>query len=211
MTCLWAIEATAFARVADGRIRCSAEAGHAREHLLGLVRWLPTRADARSFTGASEQSATSWAALRGRTPVTAPWNLAMILAGAAAASTGRLLTGPATTAETVVAAGVGALAALGVVLVPRATRARLIAVIVGAAVLITASVVQSAHAPMVALLPWLAVMTAYVYFVNHSLRTMGRWGRQLRAGLVRISAPAARLALGRETWVALTAPGRADA
>ncbi len=211
VTCRWAIEATAFARVADGRIRWSAEAGHAREHLLGLVRWLPTRADRRSFTGPSEQSAASWAALRGRTPVTAPWNLAMILAGAAAASTGRLLTGPGTAAETAVAAGFGALAALGVVLVPRATRARLVAVSLGAAVLITASVLQSAQAPVVALLPWLAVMTAYVYFVSHSLRTMGRWGRQLRAGLVRISAPVARLAIGRETWVALTATGRADA
>jgi hypothetical protein len=215
VTCRWAIEATAFARVTGDRVTWSAEAGHAREHLLGLVRWLPTRADPRSFTDPSEPGATSWAALRGRTAVTAPWNLAMILAGAAAASTGRLLTGPGTAAEAAVSAVLGALAALGVVTVPqaaaRATRARLAAAIVGAVVLLIPFALQAVGSPIVALLPWLAVVTAYVYFVSHSLRTMGRCGRQLRAGLMRMSAPVARLALGRETWTALTAARRVDA
>jgi hypothetical protein len=38
----WAVEATAFGRVRHGQIRWTANAGHAREHLLALVRWLPT-------------------------------------------------------------------------------------------------------------------------------------------------------------------------
>jgi hypothetical protein len=215
VTCRWAIEATAFARLADDRIRWSADAGHAREHLLGLVRWLPTRADPRSFTDPSERSTTCWAALRGRTPVTAPWNLAMIVAGAAAAVTGRLLTGPTTAVQAVVAAVLGALAALGVVAVSsataRAARARLLVVVVGAAVLMTAFVLQSAGTVMVALVPWLAVLSAYVYFVSHSLRTMGRWGGQVRTRLRRMLAPLARLVFGRETWAVLATTERIDA
>jgi hypothetical protein len=215
VTCRWAIEATAFARLRDDHISWSAEAGHAREHLLGLVRWLPTRTDPRSFTDPSEPSATCWAALRGRTPVTAPWNLAMIVAGATAALTGRLLTGSTTAAQATVATVLGALVALGVVTASsaaaRATRTRLIAVVVGAAALMTAFLLQSAGTPMLALLPWLAVMTAYMYFVSHSLRTMGRWGGQVRARLRRMLAPLARLVFGRDTWVALAATERVNA
>jgi hypothetical protein len=215
VTCRWAIEATAFARLADDRIRWSADAGHAREHLLGLVRWLPTRADPRSFTDPAERSATCWAALRGRTPVTAPWNLAMIVAGAAAAVTGRLLTGSATATQTTVAAVLGALAALGVVTVSsassRAARTRLLAVIVGAAVLMATFTLEATGSPVVAVVPWLAVLSAYVYFVSHSLRTMGRWGGQVRAGLRRMLAPSARLVFGRETWSVLATTERVDA
>lgn len=138
----------------------------------------------------------------------APWNLA-ILAGAAAALTGRLLTGSATAAQATVAAVPGALATLGVVVVSaaaaRAVRARLLGVVVGAAALVVAFTLQPAGAPVVALLPWLAVMTAYLYFVRHSLRTMGRWGGQVRGLLLRMLAPLGRLVFGRETWVALAA------
>jgi hypothetical protein len=60
----------------------------------------------------------------------------------------------------------------------------------------------------VALLPWLAVLLAYVYFVSHSQRTTGLWGRRLRARLGDLLAPVARLVIGRETWSAMA--GRAD-
>jgi hypothetical protein len=207
VTCRWAIEATAFARLRGDQISWSAEAGHAREHLLGLVRWLPTRTDVRSFTDPHERSVKTWAALRGGTPVSAPWNLAMILAGAAAALTGRLLTGPATPVQAGLATVLGALAALGVV---TASRARVLAVAIGAAVLLPGFALQSAGAPVVALLPWLAVVIAYVYFINHSMRTTGMWGRRLRAGFSEMLAPVARLALGHETWTVLTAAERVD-
>jgi hypothetical protein len=214
VTCRWAIEATAFARLQGDRVSWSAEAGHAREHLLGLVRWLPGRADPRSFTDPQERTATSWAALRSGTPVSAPWNLAMMLAGAAAALTGRLLTAPTTAAQATVAAVLGGLAALGVVTASaataRATRVRLLGVMVGAAALAAVFAFQSARAPVVALLPWLAVVTAYVYFISHSMRTMGVWGQRLRAGVGEMLAPVARLALGRETWLVLTAAERVD-
>ncbi len=207
VTCRWAIEATAFARLNGDRVSWSAKAGHAREHLLGLVRWLPTRVDARSFTDADQQDTKSWAALRGGTAMSAPWNLAMILAGAAAALTGRLLTAPPTAAQAMVTAVLGGLAAAGVA---TATRARLLAVAIGGAVLLTGFTLQSAGAPVVALLPWLAVAIAYVYFVGHSMRTMGLLGRRVRAGFCEMLAPLARLALGRETWVVLTAAERVD-
>jgi hypothetical protein len=206
VTCRWAIEATAFARVQGDRITWSAKAGHAREHLLGLVRWLPTRADPRSFVDPGQPTAASWTALRGGTPVSAPWNLAMIVAGAASALTGRLLTGPTTTAQAAMAAALGALAALGVV---TAARARLLAVAVGGAVLLSVLAWQSAGAP-VAVLPWLAVVLAYVYFVGHSMRTMGALGRRLQSGSAVLLAPLARVAIGRETWTVLTAAERAD-
>jgi hypothetical protein len=207
VTCRWAVEAIAFARLQGDRISWSAEAGHAREHLLGLVRWLPTRTDSRSFTDPHERSTKTWAALRGGTPVSAPWNLATILAGAAAALTGRLLTGPTTAAQAVVVAVLGALAAVGVV---TAAQERMLALAIGAAVLLTGFALQSAGAPVVALLPWLAVVTAYVYFISHSMGTMGVLGRRLRRGLGEMLAPAARLALGRETWMVLTATERVD-
>jgi hypothetical protein len=207
VTCRWAIEATAFARLQGDRVSWSAEAGHAREHLLGLVRWLPTRAGPHCFTDPYHRSAASWAALRGGTPLSAPWNLAMIVAGAGAALTGRLLTGPTTAVQATVSAVLGALVAVGVV---PAARKRMLAVAIGAAVLLTGFALQSTGAPVVALLPWLAVVTAYVYFISHSMRTMGLWGKRLRAGLREVLAPAARLALGRETWIVLTAAERVD-
>jgi hypothetical protein len=214
VTCRWAIEATAFARVRAERITWSAQAGQAREHLLGLVRWLPALVGARSFTDPRERSATSWAALRGRTPVLAPWNLAVIVAGAAAALTGRLLVGSPTAVQAAVAAALGGLAALVVVLAPRSTgRAagvRLLAVFAGAAVLVATLLVQAADAAAVALLPWLAVLLAYAYFTNHSMRTMGRWGRWLRGRFGELLAPVARLTIGDETWSALARTERVD-
>ena len=204
VTCRWAIEATAFARLRGDRVSWSAEAGQAREHLLGLVRWLPARTGPRSFTDPDEQSVQCWAALRGRTRLSAPWNLAMLVAGAAAALTGRLLTGSTTAGAAVLVAALGALAALGVITTAR----RLVAVAAAAAVLAATFVAQSAGP--VALLPWLAVLLAYVYFVSHSQRTTGLWGRQVRARLGGLLAPVGRLVIGRETWSALTVAGRTD-
>jgi hypothetical protein len=169
------------------------------------VRWLPARTGPRSFTDPHERSTKCWAALRGRTRLSAPWNLAMIVAGAAAALTGRLLTDATTTTEAAATAALGALAALGVV---TTARLRLIAVAAGAAVLVAVLVAQSVS--VVAVLPWLAVLAAYVYFVSHSQQTMGLWGRRLRAHLCAMLAPAARLAIGHETWATLTAAQRAD-
>jgi hypothetical protein len=190
VTARWAIEATAFARLRHGRVVWMADAGHAREHLLALVRWLPSQA------GPAESS-VGWAALRGRTPVRAPWNLATVAAGAGAAVTGRLLTGPATAAEMLITAAAGGSAALVVVLAPRGRWAA-----VAACGAVLAGVLAMRHAPaaVVAVLPWCAVLAAYARFSGQTLRTMGELGKRLRGGLARSLLPAGRILVGRDTW-----------
>ena len=195
VTSRWAVEATAFARLHGGRVVWTAEAGQAREHLLALVRWLPSHAGPNDATG----SASGWAALRGGTPVLAPWNVAAVVAGAAAALTGRLLTGPCGTGQACVVAVVGAAAALAPVVLPTH---RWPAVASGGVVLFATLWLQGAPAPAVALLPWLMVTLAYGYCTGLSLRTMGRAGRRVRAVLGGLLAPVARLVVGRETFEA---------
>jgi hypothetical protein len=199
VTSRWAIEATAFARLHLDRVSWTADAAHAREHLLALVRWLPKRPNHRDV--ALDGSAAGWAALRGRTPLSAPWNLAMIVAGTAAALTGRLLTGHATPGEAALTATVGGLTAWATV---RAPRGRSAATAVAAVVLLSVLALQDGPRPLLALLPWLAVMTAYLRFIGRSLRTMGGLGSRLRAALGMLLAPAARVTVGRDTWDVLT-------
>jgi hypothetical protein len=194
VTSRWAIESTAFARLRDGQVEWVASAGQAREHLLALARWLPTHADVQAT------SAKDWAAVRTRTPVLAPWNVAMIVAGGSAAVTGLLLTAPASPGATAVAMTTGALAALAAVV---AGRGRGVAVALGAVALVAVLMTQDTTAPVLAALPWLALMSAYLRFSGQCLRTMGAAGERLRAGLRSALAPAGRLLIGRETWNAL--------
>jgi hypothetical protein len=195
----WVLEATAFARVDGGRLVWAAHARQAREHLLGLVRWVPSRT--------TERDTADWAVLRGPTPVTAPWNLALVLSGTAAGLTGRLLTGPATAAQAVAAAAVGGVAATAAVLVPRG---RVAVVLVGAAVGFGVMVLGQAPRPLAAVLPWLAVMTAYLVFGSRRLSTIGVPSRRARSAAVAVLAPVARAVVGRETWGALRAGGRRE-
>ncbi|GAB2614951.1 hypothetical protein Aab01nite_27130 [Paractinoplanes abujensis] len=207
VTSRWAIESTAFARLRNDRLVWRCEARHAREHLLALVRWLPERLDARHIGGPADGSVTGWAALRGRTPLSAPWNLAAIVAGTAAVISGRLLTGPATAGDVAVAGVAGAVAATAVVLAGRGRAA-----VVGAgAVLVALTVWAWAGAPMLAALPWAVVMGAYVRCVAGSLRTLGALGDRVRARLGVALAPVARATLGRETWQVLHGRGSARA
>ncbi|WP_197522006.1 PE/PPE C-terminal domain-containing protein [Mycobacterium gordonae] len=103
VTSRWSIEALAFATVLDGRLTWKAGAGQAREHLLTLVRWLPP--------GTCGSKVDEWAPLRGRTPFGAPWNSAIIAAGAAAALTGRLLSGACPVRQGIIIALLGGVAA----------------------------------------------------------------------------------------------------
>jgi hypothetical protein len=191
VTSRWAIESTAFARLRSDRVEWTAEAAQAREHLLALVRWVPPRTDP------GQTSADRWTALRGRTPVLAPWNVAMVIAGTAAAVTGRMLTGPTTTPETVVMAVAGALTGLGVVL---ASRGRVVAVAVGAVALAAVLALRDAPAPVVAVLPWAVVMTAYTRSSRQCLSTLGETGARIRDRLRAVLTPTVRVLVGRDTW-----------
>jgi hypothetical protein len=209
VTSRWAVEATAFARGQGGRPVWRAEAQQCREHLLALVRWLPDRFEPRDGSG-DGTDVSGWAALRGRTSLAAPWSLALVVAGAAAAVTGRYLAGPAAPVDAALVAVTGALAAVGVAGVPRRRAA---AVLGGAAVLLLVLLVRRVPEPVVALLPWAAVAGAYAYFTGHSLRTMGRLGAQVRrrvlAPLLGLPAAALRVVLGRDTWDAVAVRGGA--
>ncbi|MCU1693126.1 MAG: putative rane protein, partial [Frankiales bacterium] len=85
VTCRWALEAMCFGTLHDGRVVWRARPDQAREHTLGLVRWLPTTASP------DVEQTCSWRALQGRTPLHAPWHLALVVAAGAAALTGALL------------------------------------------------------------------------------------------------------------------------
>ncbi|MEV7046542.1 hypothetical protein [Amycolatopsis sp. NPDC051061] len=196
VTSRWALEALAFARIDHGRLVWTARAEQAREHLLGLVRWLPAPA--------TERDPADWAALRGRTPLTAPWNLALVLAGTAAGLTGPLLTGFPRPAHAAATAVLGGLAAVTAIVVPRG---RLVVVLAGAAVLGGALVVEGVARPVAAVLPWLAVMAAYLVFSGKRLKTIGAGTRRARAAAVAVLTPVAHTVVGEATWSVLRTGG----
>jgi hypothetical protein len=204
VTSRWALEATAFARFRHGRVHWTADAGHAREHLLALVRWLPEHPDPRHVSGLNDGRAAGWTALRGRTSAAAPWNLATVLAGTAAALTGCLLAGPVTTGNAVIVPAAGALAAVLTVLVPRG---RGVAVLLGGVGLLGVLLLRASPQPVIAVLPWLATMLAYRRFCGGCLAGMGATGQRLRAQLTTVLTPVVRVLVGRATWDALTGRG----
>jgi hypothetical protein len=199
VTSRWAVESIAFARVDGARVNWSADASHAREHLLALTRWLPSSA-------APGEPLRRWAVLRGRTPVSAPWNLALPVAGAAAALTGVLLTRPSAGPELWMFAVVGGAVSLAVA---GLSRWRLPAAGAAAAVLLVAVLAASVPRPLVAVLPWAGVMACYLHFSAQSLATMGDLGRRLRGALGRGLAPVVRMAVGHRTWQLLASDGPA--
>ncbi|BCI54052.1 hypothetical protein NIIDNTM18_33300 [Mycolicibacterium litorale] len=194
VTSRWALEATAFASLNNGRVTWRAAAGQAREHLLALVRWLPGEVD-------PPRTLQDWAPLAGRTAMTAPWNLAMVTAGAAAALTGQLLGGPSSSTEAAIAAVAGGVLTTAVI---TAARWRRSAVALGAMVLLAVMALTDAPKPMLAVLPWLLVLGAYLFFSTRTLRKLARGGPVAHAMSAGV-APIGRLILGRATWEAIHA------
>jgi hypothetical protein len=194
VTSRWALEATAFASCRDGWVVWQARAGQAREHLLALVRWLPSRMEERS-TDVKE-----WAPLRGPTSPGAPWNVAMVVAGSAAALTGRLLCGPCPPAQGMIMATLGAVIAAAVT----AGRRRKTLTALGASALMGALTVMEPPRHVLGVLPWLLLLAAYLFF---STRTLGRLGRRnaLSAAAEEVGSAVWRLIVGRPTWDAMTA------
>jgi hypothetical protein len=160
----WAIEALAFARRdGDGSIAWRARAEQAREHSLALVRWLPAARD-----GGADLA--GWRPLPG-TRLSAPWNAAALVAAVAAAVMGRLLAGPADAAEAMLAALAGGLLAAGALAAARRRAARW--ALAGLA-LIAAFAALDSPRPLLAALPWVAVVGAHLLFAAQSPRTVTR-------------------------------------
>jgi hypothetical protein len=177
VTCRWALEAMSFGSFEGGRVRWRARSDQAREHTLGLVRWLPSHPPGDGASGPS-----GWRALRGRTSVRAPWNLALTVATAAAALAGHLLAGGSSVRATLLVALVGALTALALSQLPR-WRAWSGA---GAAVLLVfVALAAGLDRPAVAALPLLVVLVAHSCFVRQCADEVGRPLHRLQRLLAR--------------------------
>jgi hypothetical protein len=170
VTTRWALESLAFARRRDdGTIAWEAADGLAREHSLALARWLPAAAPGGTEKIGGEGRLDDWRALRSGISLTAPWNVAAIVAAAAAALTGRLLAGPADPLEALLAAACGALLSGAVLL---AGRHRWGAWIVAGISLTVILASAGSPRPGLAALPWLGILGAHLFFTAQSPRTL---------------------------------------
>jgi hypothetical protein len=165
VTCRWALEALPFGRC-DGRggILWRVEPDQAREHSLALVRWLPAAPEG----GRRGEDLGGWRALAGKVSPLAPWNLAAVLAAAAAALTGRLLAGSAEPLEALLAVGAGALCAAAA-LVPAW---RVYGWAIGALVLFALMAAAGSPRPALVAIPWLCILGAHLFFTAQSPRTL---------------------------------------
>jgi hypothetical protein len=168
VTCRWALEAMCFASFSGDRVVWDATAAKAREHTLGLVRWLPSTSGARV--------PAQWRALEGRTSLTAPWNLALLLAAAAAAVTGRLLVGTTSVPTAVALGGAGAVVA---VVSAGLSRSRGVAAVGSSVALAAAEGLAGLSHAAVAVLPLLVVLVAYACFTHQCASEIGRPLRRL--------------------------------
>lgn len=171
VTCRWALEAMCFAAFRGESVVWDARRATAREHTLGLVRWLPSTRGAASVADPAH-----WRALEGRTTLVAPWHLALVVAAAAAAVTGRLLAAEADARTALVAAVVGAVAAAAIT---RLTGGRGIAALAAAAALAALQGAGGLDAPVAATLPWLVAMLGYACFTRQCAAEIGRPLRRL--------------------------------
>jgi hypothetical protein len=167
VTCRWALEAMCFGRMAGSELVWEVRPNQAREHTLGLVRWLPEDA-----SGAIVGGPCGWRALQGRTPLRAPWHLALGVAGASAAATGALLTGAPSTG----AAFAGGAAALVVAATPGS---RLLTSACGLVLLALVLAAAGAAEPLVATLPWAVALMLYGCFTRQCADEIGKPLRRL--------------------------------
>jgi hypothetical protein len=174
VTCRWALEAMCFASFHDGRVLWDGQSSEARDHTLGLVRWLPSHVGTDSASAA--RGPAHWRALQAHTPLTAPWHLAFLVAGGASAIAGGLLAG-----RLDVPAGflLGALGVVAAVTVTRLERGRGAAApaLAGAVALLQAA--SGLDRPVVAALPMLVVLAAYACFTHQCAAEVGRPLRRL--------------------------------
>jgi hypothetical protein len=162
VTCRWSLEAMSFASFRDGRVHWQARPDQAREHTLGLVRWLPAQAPTDGTPAPG-----SWRALQGRTPLTAPWNLALVVAAGAAALAGQLLAGGSSASVGLPVGSsavlLGALTAVAVAQLPGLRTVTSVGAIV----------VLGVSAGFAAALPLFVVLALHRCFVRHCAEVIG--------------------------------------
>ncbi|GAA2450536.1 hypothetical protein [Streptomyces glaucus] len=193
VTSRWVLESLAFATSHHGRLTWTTRSGQAREHLLALVRWLPS--------GTVPGTPAGWAPLRRRTSPAAPWNAALLIAGTAAALTGALLTTVRVPpGHALATAALGAVTTAAAVSSPKRRPA---VVAAGAALHLLLPALTAQPRPLAALLPWLSLMAAYLTFSSRSLDTIGLLPRRLCSLAAAPLVPVVRAVIGRDTWDAL--------
>jgi hypothetical protein len=170
VTARWALESLAFARRGDGgEILWEVDDGLAREHSLALARWLPAAGPGGAAKTPEAGRFKDWRALRSGVSLAAPWNLAAVLAAAAAALTGRLLAGSADSLEALLATACGALLAIAVLLTARHRWGAWVGAGLALAVALASA---GSPRPGLAALPWLAILGAHLFFTAQSPRTL---------------------------------------
>lgn len=153
VTSRWALEPLRLAAFRDGQVVWHVAPGQAREHTLGLVGWLPAEAPADSSGGPC-----AWRALQDRAGLTAPWDLALLVAGGAAGLTGHLLAGSGAATTGLAALVVGAGTAAAVALLPAA---RVPVAVAGVLLLVAVQVTSGDGAAPVAALPLALVLVVH--------------------------------------------------
>jgi hypothetical protein len=169
VTSRWAVEATAYGRMKDGRLTWTASADEAREHLLALVRWLPACPDPGDVS--PEGNIGGWRATSGFTPLLAPWHEAAIVSGGFAALTGWLLVDPSLTVAPAVVAVVAGMA--GTTMVAAWWAHRPLAACAGVVLLAgLAFALGVRHAPL-SVLPWAVATAAQVSYLRQCRNSLG--------------------------------------
>jgi hypothetical protein len=170
VTSRWALESLALARRrGGGEIVWETGEALAREHSLALARWLPAVVPSSAVKMREDGRLDDWRVLKSGVSLTAPWNLAAILAATAAALAGRLLAGPASPPEALLASACGALLAT---MVLAAGRRRWGAWVAAGVVLTVVMAAAASPRPGLAALPWLGILGAHLFFTGQSPRTL---------------------------------------
>jgi hypothetical protein len=178
VTCRWALEALSFASFRGEDVDWDARRAKAREHTLGLVRWLPETIDRRVVSAVV--GTAHWRALQGRTALTAPWHQSHDVAAASAAVAGRLLVGNLGDGAGTAVAVVAAVAAIAIT---RLRERRAAAALAAAVALSGVQWLAGLDRPLVATLPWLVVMIGYACFTGQCACEIGRPLRRLASPL----------------------------
>jgi hypothetical protein len=122
-----------------------------------------------------------------------------VVAAGAAAVTGRLLAGSGPVQDTLIGAAVGAAAMLAVVSV---SRGRAVALVIAGLLVSSMFIVLDAPRPLLAVLPWLLLVFAYLFSTTRTLRKLGRTNR-FAASVPAVAGAVVRLVVGRSTWEAM--------
>jgi hypothetical protein len=198
VTARWAVESLAFASGRNGKVTWRANAVQAREHVLGLTRWIGAPTEAAPLA----RSLRDWRPLKHASSPSAPWNLAALVKFPVAAASGVALACLDRTAPPAAWLVLPAASLLcAVLIIRRPTAAYGIGTLL---VLAACAVALGLPRPWLAVLPSAIAIWLYLTSMHQSLSDIGRTARRARELGLRLLSHLGRLVLGRRTWDLLT-------